>query len=350
MKERAVRPTVQMVHMFEDDDSQEPLADLTESLTVKSKRTERQKKKLQKKAKPNSNRDVGLLDLPYELLLSIISHLRPTDLIRLLHVNRALHQFIRGDEPHIAQQIIEYRYGCLEKCFRLPAPIKNVDPAHHQALRHNLPQKYYHHIQRPDHELVCACMTCLNRWNCLCLAVDFHYWQHNLDVGQPIPIIPRGGSPEWNVQLIARNAWLVYKAINSPLTYATILEWHLDSITRSIQRHAQNKFNRRSRFSMTQADVDGGRDAFLNGLGPPTIDFPYHRDSYYLLEAYIPNRSWIKERNEWVYMPAEQHEKDVEIAVMWAAWRKKREQSLADGREEPSRRPATSRPTIHSSE
>ena len=52
------------------------------------------------------------------------------------------------------------------------------------------------------------------------------------------------------------------------------------------------------------------------------MDFPFHRDSYYMLEAYLPNRGWNSEGNGWIYMPATQHERDVEFVKAWAKRRK----------------------------
>ncbi len=306
-----------MLHLFEEqDDPEEAQADLTEALPIRSKRTERKKKKQQKRVRSESQGGPGLLDLPYELLSAILLLLRPSELAPLLLVSKSLYHLIRGDEELLARQIIQHRYSCLEKCFRLPALVPDADPEVHEALLANAPQQYYQHIQCPD-PTVCTCLSCLNRWNCLCVAVDFHHWQDHLEKGQPINVIPRGTHPEWNRKLVARNAKMVMDAIASPLTYAAILERHLHSITLSIRRHGQNKYNKRLRFRMTDEDVRAGTDAFLERSGPQALEFPYHRDNYYLLEAFLPNRSSINERSQWVYMPADQHEKDVKIAVMW---------------------------------
>lgn len=80
---------------------------------------------------------------------------------------------------------------------------------------------------------------------------------------------------------------------------------------RSIRRHASNKGNRRRRFLLTDADETAGTDAFFERSGPPTIDYPYHRDNYYMLEAYLPNRSWSGDAKRWLYVPADQHARDV---------------------------------------
>ncbi|KAK3386839.1 hypothetical protein B0H63DRAFT_468471 [Podospora didyma] len=202
-----------------------------------------------------------------------------------------------------------------------------VDPSAHAALQNperqellTVHKKPFQHIQPPDPSFTCTCLTCMLRWNCLCLVVDFAYWQKNLDTGEPISVIPRGTTPKWNRDLVARNASIVVKALRSPLWHARILEAHLASTIRSIRRHGLNKGNRRRRFRMADEDVHAETDVFLERSGPPTLDFPYHRDNYYMLEAFLPNRSWISERKKWVYLPAEQHDNDVEIAIRWEAW------------------------------
>lgn len=68
---------------------------------------------------------------------------------------------------------------------------------------------------------------------------------------------------------------------------------------------------------MEKDDVLAGTDEFLKRSGPPTLDFPFHRDNYYMLEAYAPNRGWNEESGTWRYMPKEQHEKDVEFVRAW---------------------------------
>ncbi len=326
MKDRATRPTIQMVHYYEEEEQeQEPLVDLTESLPVRSKKTERLKKRTQhKKVKPTTKNGPGILDLPYELLLSILAYLKPSEVVAVLPVNQALFHLIRAEEGALARKIIDFRYPSIAKCFRLPARTRDVDPSKREALLSNLPRKAFHHIQIPDPNLICTCMSCVNRWNCLSAAVDFHYWQDHLEKGTPIRPIPRGTHPEWNVQLVFRSAGLVIQALESPLIYASILELHLNSTIRSIRRHGENKFNQRRRFLMTDEDARSGTDAFLERNGPQTVDVPYHRDNYYLLEAFMPNRCWIKELDRWVYMAAEQHDKDVDIAVAFAAWKKRK--------------------------
>ena len=83
---------------------------------------------------------------------------------------------------------------------------------------------------------------------------------------------------------------------------------------------------------MSEGDVKEETDAFLERSGPPSTDFPWVRDNYYMLEAYAPNRGWFafargdgegeKGEGEWRYMPASQHERDVEFVKAWAGRRK----------------------------
>lgn len=162
------------------------------------------------------------------------------------------------------------------------------------------------------------------RWNALCTVVDFAYWQPNLDKGEPIPMIPRGANPSWNQDITAANAAVVTKSLHDPLWYARILELHLDSMVRSIRRHAANKGNQRRRFLMTKVDEESGTDAFLQREGPSTMDVPFHRDAYYMLEFYMPGRSWSKDRGMWLYVPASQHNTDLEIVLRYARDRRLR--------------------------
>ena len=40
-----------------------------------------------------------------------------------------------------------------------------------------------------------------------------------------------------------------------------------------------------------------------------------------MLEAFLPSRGWKQEADQWMYMPAEQHETDLKIVMSWAKWR-----------------------------
>lgn len=312
-------------------DELEPLEDRTEALTLRSKKTERAQRKQLKSRKPKLPPRC-ILDFPYELTLEILTLLRPSDLFRLRRANRAHATFVAQEEPRIAKAVIARRYACLAKCFRLPVLIHDmrdaVDAQVFAAIQSNerqelltIHKKPYQHVQSPDLAEVCTCLTCVLRWSALCLVVDFAHWQKNLDLYEPIPVIERGKQPKWNSDLIAANAAVVRRALRSPLWYACVLEAHLSSTTGSIRRHAANKGNKRRRFRMTADDVDAGTDVFLERSGPPTLDFPFHRDNYYMLEAYLPSRSWIAEREAWVYVPASQHDVDIQHVANWACAR-----------------------------
>jgi hypothetical protein len=68
---------------------------------------------------------------------------------------------------------------------------------------------------------------------------------------------------------------------------------------------------------MTTEDELAETDLFLDRSGPPTVDFPFHRDNYYMLEAYLPNRAWNGEDQRWMYMPADQHDRDIAYLLKW---------------------------------
>lgn len=312
------------------------------TLKVFSKKSERQRKKQLKRGN-KSDFTLTLLDLPFDVLFHIVSYLRPSAVFRLSRTCRPLYSFLLEEHPsRISRSIIQWRYSCLEKCIRLPVLVSKLQDVYRDALQdqerlkgHDIRRRpYYQHVKAPDPELICTCLTCVLRWNVLGLAVDFSYWQDKLDSNEPLPMIPRGRQPEWNTKLLDSHAAVVERALfssasgeASPLWYAVILEAHLDSTVRAIRRHSANKFNKRKRFLMTPQDAASGADEFLQLKGPPSLDFPFHRDNYYMLEAYLPNRSWFSEDSRWGYMPAEQHEKDVEQLRKWVLWRKSRLQT-----------------------
>jgi hypothetical protein len=305
-----------------DVNSEEPLVDTTVAIPLHSKRTTRQQKKRQKKEKAHKQQ-ATLWDLPSELVMEIMIFLRPSDIFILSRVNRGLRQFILEEEARICKAIISRRYAALSKCFQLPILLDKVDRNAHPALQCeereallNSRKKPYQHVKAPDPQLICTCWTCMLNWNYLCLVVDFADWQPNLDKGEPIPTIPRGKFPEWNQALISANAAIVEKALSSPLWYARILEQHLNSTVRAIRRHHNNKGNKRSRFRMSPEDAASDSDLFLERSGPPSLDFPFHRDNYYMLEAYMPNRGWNAEKERWMYLPTF-HERDVEMVKRW---------------------------------
>lgn len=305
------------------------------SLTVYSKRSQRRLKK-QHRSRP-SGEHLSLVGLPFDIVIHIVGFVRPSDVFRLSRACRALHAFLLRDHPALTSRtIIQRRYCCLEKCMRLPALLADIeDPELRGLVQHPERQKkldihrrpYYQHVAPPDPGVVCTCMTCILRWNLLCLAVDFSHWQGHLDRGEPLPVIPRGKQPRWNRELLGSHEAIVLRAVSpavggaaSPLWHAAILEAHLASTVRAISRHGANKGNRRPRFRMTLEDMASGTDAFLGRSGPPSADFPFHRDNYYMLEAYLPNRCWLKEEGRWGYIPAEQHTTDLEQIRRWASW------------------------------
>ncbi|KAK3493424.1 hypothetical protein B0T13DRAFT_51573 [Neurospora crassa] len=304
-------------------DGLEPLVDLTQAIPLHSKKTDRKQKRRDKKEAKRASTvpPRGMLDLPYELLYSIVTLVEPRELFVLCRVNKSLRDFILSQEHLITRDIIAWRYPALSKCFRLPVLAQDLDEnarralneAYGDALSPRRVNANYKHVQSPDPSLVCFCYTCRLRWIFLCIIVDFAHWQHHLDNGLPIPTIPRGADPDWNKKLVAEHAQVVVKALHSQLWYVRLLQAHLTSITRSIRRNTANQGNRRSRFRMTPSDVASGTDAFLDRSGPPTVDFPYNRDNYDMLEAFMPSRSWIKDDGKWVYVPADQHERELRL-------------------------------------
>lgn len=304
-----------------------PLVDTTVVIPLHSKRTERRQKRRQEKEK--ARRNTSLLDLPSELIIEVLGYLKPTEVLTLLRVSRYSKHFILQHEARIANEIIESRYKALAKCFQLPILLDNVDESARHALQDeerqillNIHKKPYQHVKSPDPQVICTCITCVLAWNNLCVVVDFAGWQNKLDHGEPIPIIPRGKSPAWNQNLIFKNGANVERAFHCRLWYARLLEEHLRSTIRSIRRQRANKGNRRSRFRMSEEDAASGTDLFLERSGPPSTEFPFHRDSYYMLEAYLPNRGWNGEKLRWMYMPPSQHDRDLEFVKAWAVRKK----------------------------
>lgn len=299
-------------------DEDEPLVDTTAALAKKSKRLDRKFKKLEKK-RANYVKPASLLDLPYELIMDVFTQLRPSDVFNLRRTSKALNDFIVSEDTVISKEIINSRYQALSKCFPIPRPIEDVEPEmHHVLLRRqrqnslNIHWRPYQHIKPFNPCVTCTCITCVLRWNNLNIIVDFAHFQKNLDDGEPIKMIERGSDPEWNQKLVQENAEVVEKALDSRLWYARILEAHLKSTVGSTTRHAANKGNKRSRFRMTPEDARSGTDLFLDQKGPATIDSPFHRDNYHMLEAFLPNRGWFDEDNCWKYMPESQHLRDLE--------------------------------------
>ncbi|KAH7402104.1 hypothetical protein DE146DRAFT_455376 [Phaeosphaeria sp. MPI-PUGE-AT-0046c] len=304
---------------YVSDDDETPLEDTTAALTLHNKRTDR---KLRQKVTRDKKRDavVNLSKLPTELLLECLKYTEPHDVFRFSFVNRRFLNLVRANSRVIGDAIIASRYTILAQCLPTPVLLSDVRPALRPILSNDDRQKQlgihkrpYQHIQNPDATQLCTCLTCILTWNNLGLVLDFAHWQRNLDTGDPIPMIPRGQAPEWNNELIARNARITRRAVDDPLWHARILELHLNSTVRSIKRHAKNKGNKRTHVAMTVEDAASGTDAFLSKHGPPSLEFPFHRDEYYMLEAYLPNRWWRKSEGRWVFTIAGSHERDLEL-------------------------------------
>ncbi|KAM0716893.1 hypothetical protein Q7P37_006745 [Cladosporium fusiforme] len=311
------------VKTAEDDD--EPLVDTTANLTLHSKKTERMQKRLEKKSKKKPKaKPQSFLDLPFELLHDIFTCLQPRDLICLQRLNKSTQAFIHDNESTLAKEIIRCRYSILAKCFTLPIPFAKIDPIYHPALLSTKRQdllaihkKPYQHIQPLDPLEICTCMTCVFAWNNLCTIADLAHWQPSLDKREPIPMIPRGQTPTWNLDLLARNANLVRSAMAHPLVYASLLAMHLDTTSRTILRRSKYIKTRpllpeHRLYQLSLAEAACGSDAYLARKGPPSYEFPYHRDNYYNLEAYVPNRKWSREEECWKYYAATQHDRDLE--------------------------------------
>lgn len=313
------------------DENDEPLIDTTAALPLKSKKTQRMQKRMGKKTSKKqaaASSQPSLLSLPAELLHEILSYLRPTDLFRLAPVSHSTSAFIHQHSTTLAKDISQSRYWVLLRCFPLPVPFTAVPRDAHSALLNskrqemlNIHKRPYQHVQNIDPHQTCTCMSCVFAWNNLCMLLDLSHYQRNLDAREPIPMIPRGQQPEWNAALIARHAQIVEKAVRSPLTYVAILELHLSTTIRTILRRSKYLKHRPvlpehrpyqlSYFEATETPTHIVTDEFLERKGPPSYEFPFHRDNYYNLEAYVPNRKWSKEQERWLYY-GRQHGSDLE--------------------------------------
>lgn len=327
-----------------DDD--EPLVDTTVALPKRSKKTERATRRLMRKQQKAARRKgpATFTDLPPELLEDILSYLRPSDILPLLQVSRSIHDFITTNESPIARSIIRRRYPVLSKCFPLPKPLSSVPESAHPALlseaRQSLLQihkRSYQHVQPIDYEELCTCMTCMLAWNNLTMIVDLASWQSNLRNREPIPMIKRGEKPEWNQNLLATNAAIVEKAIERPIFYALILQRHLETTVGTLFRtlRGQKTVHPKRVFYLSRPEAEAGieTDAFLERHGPENHEFPYHRDNYYNLNAYVPNRKWSEKERRWMYYAAGSHDRDLEWLLQWHASKIARETSAKEGAE-----------------
>ena len=309
-------------------DEDEPLIDTTAALTLHSKKTSRQTRRQTAKERKKALRP-SLNSLPSELLLQILLYLKPSDLFRLQRVSHFTRQFLTENETSIAQSVITDRYSILCRCFPTPIPLPEVPQSFHTVLFSSTRQQMlrihrnpYQHVQPITFEEVCTCLTCILAWNNLCMIVDLAHWQNNLRNREPIPMIGRGRRPEWNDKLLTANAEVVRHAMKSRLWYAAVLEKHLATTTNAIMRSLPRRlkdtdFTRL--YHLTEDDVAQETDHFLARSGPPSYEFPFHRDNYYSLEAYVPNRKWDKEEQKWRYYEnwQEQHMKDLTWARDW---------------------------------
>ncbi|KAK1079640.1 hypothetical protein LTR33_006216 [Friedmanniomyces endolithicus] len=325
----------------EDD---EPLVDTTAAMAKNSKKTRRLQKQQQKKQQRAAARDrpESFLDLPAELLQDILGYLRPSDVFRLQLLNSATRLFIQQNERAIAKDIMDRRYWVLQRCIPLPIRLEAVDEHTRVVLLNprrekmtEIHKKPYQHIKPLDPQEVCSCPSCLVAWNNLNVALDFAYFQGHLNHREPIPMIPRGSSPKWNSELTEAHAQIVEKAISSALTYAAILEIHLDSTVGTLLRqvrfppqtrvHQHNKmistktFHPSTLYQVTERDANGS-DEFLERDGAlvrPSYDVPFNRDNYYSLLAYVPNRKWSRDERKWLYYARGAHDRDLEWTRRW---------------------------------
>ncbi|KAL2393282.1 hypothetical protein ABEF93_002592 [Exophiala dermatitidis] len=313
-----------------DDD--QPLIDTTAQLALHSKKTARLQRRQEKKQSARKIRSEiqSILDLPPEILLLILSFLQPSDIYTLLRLNRSMRIFILDNENAIADSIMSRRYWVLLQCFPLPVMLEKVPDIARPVLlsqqwqdRLRIHKNPYQHIKQIDPSTVCTCMSCVLAWNNLCIILDLAHWQPNFDKREPLPIIPRGRNPEWNVDLLEKNAQIVMKAMHNPLAHARILQIHLDVTTRTILRterwrrdgKEKDKIDRpnsrdkilpvqpaRPRlYRLTDEDVAAQTDEFLERSGPPSYQPIYMRDNYYNVEAFVPNRKWDRDEHRWHY-------------------------------------------------
>ncbi|KAK2038475.1 F-box domain-containing protein [Colletotrichum somersetense] len=292
------------------------------SLNLRSKKAERMKRKLQKKtAKTSNHQPTHLLHLPNEILVSIMMHMLPSDILKASHTCQTLRELVKYNETLLSRHIVSTRYPVLGRCFRLPVSLGDINHKFHPVLQYETRiemlgiHRRYRHIPQPDPFRACTCLTCVLRWQALFTIVDFNHWQRDLAAGNPIPVIPRGEEPEWNEKLKEKTACIVLRALESPIIYACLLETHLRNTCASIKRQTDNKGNRRRHFAMLKEEAESDADHFLEREGPTTADMPFQRDGYDLLEAYLPGRTWLKNEKRWAYMPADIHDRDLAWAV-----------------------------------
>ena len=270
-------------------DDEEPLDDKTAAIPLHSKRTERMQRKKASRDKKRSA-VINLTKLPTEVILDVLEYLLPSDILSFSLANRRFRSVVLANSNLLGSKVVQRRYQLLSKCFPLPLFLTQVDPTIQPLLldaarlqRFVIHHKPYQHVQAFDPQLLCTCISCVLAWNNLNVILDFAWWQRNLDIGEPIPMLPRGRTAEWNEKLVKRHASIVQKALRDRLWYAWMMETHLSSTVRAIRRHSKNKGNKRKHVEMTEEDAHSGTDDFLAKNGPPSLEFPYRRDEYYLL-------------------------------------------------------------------
>lgn len=328
------------------EDEDEPLLDQTAALTKNSKKTRRLQKQRRQHQGNQSLRVSNFMELPAEITLEILGHLTPSNVLRLLQVNRATRDFVYRHESSIAKDIIARRYWVLGRCFPLPKPLHEVDELSQAALSHptrekmtEVHRKPYQHIRPSDSRRLCTCSSCLLAWNNLNVVLDLGHFQHHLNHREPLPILPRGTQPEWNASLVARHATIVERAMTNCLTYATILESHLNTTIETLLRqtrlqkqghqplHRHNKLTAlppskpaqpHAPYSFREElDAGAGDDQFLERQGKESYEFPWQRDNYYSLVAYVPNRKWSTLEHKWMYYAVDAHSRDLEWVRRW---------------------------------
>lgn len=315
-----VRKSSRKTRLLDED---EPLVDTTVALPLRSKKILRLKRKAVDKQKKAAQRPptTNMMDLPPELLQEVLGHLRASDMFQLLLVNRSIRGFILEHEKSIARDIIRRRYWVLSRCFPLPLAFEFVDPSARPALLSNgrqdmlqIHKKPYQHIKGIDPLRICTCMACVFAWNNLNIVLDLSHWQKNLNEREPIPMIPRGTAPQWNGQLLDTHAAAVERTMTSRLCYARVLEKHLRTTIQTISRTIRGKktMHPRRLYHLTPLEAAKETDEFLENSGPPSYELPWHRDKYYDLEAYIPNRKWSKEQKKWLYYAEGLHDRDLQ--------------------------------------
>ena len=101
-----------------------------------------------------------------------------------------------------------------------------------------------------------------------------------------------------------------------PIFYTLILQNHLETTVRTLLRtlRGQKTVHPKRVFHLSRPEAEAGieTDSFLERNGPECFEFPFHRDNYYNLNAYVPNRKWSTSEGRWKYFDAGvMHERDL---------------------------------------